>query len=126
MIKHTQNVICPISGIPYIMSTLDKTFCHVWGVHFQAIPRPGSAIRKAISFFPRSFQLPGKELEDFWIHPVEKVVVIFVLVNRFQCILVKSSPVIMHLVGFPLCRILMTIGDKATIIPVLVNMFLTK
>ena len=127
---HAQNVICPMYGISYIVSALDKTFCHVYR-HITAfsIPRLRSDIRKAISFFPRSFQNPFlccKILQHFWIHPVVKVVVIFVLLDQFQCLLAVCFPIRMHVIGFPLCRVLVTIRNKATIIPVLVNMFPTK
>ena len=74
-------------------------------------------------FLPRLLQTLltlCKVLHNFWINPIEKIFVIFELANILKHLLGHRLPVVMHLIGFPLCRILVTIWNKAAIVPILV------
>ena len=50
-----------------------------------------------------------------------EVVVILELLNLFQFLLAESPPVVVHLIGFPFPWVLVTIGDQATVVPILVH-----
>ena len=100
------------------MCTLFETRCAVHWIF--AIPRNYPYIRKSKGFLPCFSRALCKVPHHFWVLPVEKIVVILELVNLFQLFLTGGPSIVVHIIGHPFCRILVTIRDQATIVPILV------
>ena len=87
------------------------------------IPRDGTDIGKFIRLFPCLAQAfcTCKVLQHLWVHPVIEVVVILELLNLFQFLLSEGPPVVVHIICFPFPRVLVTIGNQATVVIILVH-----
>ena len=103
-----------------------ETFCHICRFEVLSIAVIGG-IGKAVWLFPgplHTFCALCIVLQDFWIDKVVEIFVIFELINLLQRLLIKSFPVVMHLIGFPLCWVLVAVWDQATVVPILVHVLL--
>ena len=88
------------------------------------VPRDGTDIGKSIRFFPslaHALCTICKVLQHLWVHPVIEVVVILELPNFVQGLLIVGVPVVVHIIGFPFLRVLVTVRDQATVVPILVH-----
>ena len=93
-----------------------------------AIPRNGSGIRKSIGLLPCIFHAFGtfcKVLQHLWVLPIVEIVVILEFTNFFQFVFTGSLSVIMHLIGLPFCRVFVTVGNQAAVVPSLVHVLHT-
>ena len=108
----------------YIFCTLLETLCVVLWIDVLPVPRVDTDIGKSIGLFPslpQAFCTLCKVPQHLWVLPVVEVVVILELLNLFQFLLAESFPVVVHLIGFPFPWVLVTIGDQATVVPILVH-----
>ena len=88
------------------------------------IPRVDTDIGNSIGFFPslsQAFCTLCKVPQHLWVLPVVEVVVILELLNFVQLIHTEGFPEVVHLIGFPFSRVLVTVGDQATVVPILVH-----
>ena len=87
------------------------------------IPRDGTDIGKFIRLFPCLAQAfcTCKVLQHLWVHKVIEVLVVLELLNFAQLLLVAGLPVVVHIIGFPFLRVLVTVRDQATVVPILVH-----
>ena len=107
----------------YVFCTLFETLCVVLWIDVLPVPRVDTDIGNSIGLFPSFFQAftLGKVPQHLWVLPVVEVVVILELLNLFQFLLAESFPVVVHLIGFPFPWVLVTIGNQATVVPILVH-----
>ena len=76
--------------------------------------------RKSIRLHPslfRAFGTPCKVLHHLGVHQIVETVVMLELINLFQLFLVEGLSIVMHLIGLPFCRVFVTVGNQAAIIP---------
>ena len=88
------------------------------------VPRDGTDIGKSIRLFPslaHALFALCKGLQHLWVHPVIEVVVILELPNFVQGLLIVGVPVVVHIIGFPFSRVLVTVRDQATVVRILVH-----
>ena len=79
--------------------------------------------RKSIRLHPslfRAFGTPYKVLQHLGVHQICKIVVKLELINLFQLFLVEGLSIVMHLIGLPFCRVFVTVGNQAAVVPILV------
>ena len=108
----------------YIFCTLKETLCDVWWSYVFAVPRDGTDIGKSIRLFPslaHALFTLCKGLQHLWVHPVIEVVVILELPNFVQGLLIVGGTVVVHIIGFPFLRVLVTVWDEATVVRILVH-----
>ena len=108
----------------YVFCTLLETLCDVCWSHILPVPRDGTDIGKSIRLFPslaHALFTLCKGLQHLWVHPVIEVVVILELPNFVQGLLIVCHPVVVHIIGFPFLRVLVTVRDQATVVPILVH-----
>ena len=89
-----------------------------------AIPSVATYIRKSIGLLPSFFHAFGtfcKILQYLWVLPIVEIVVILEFTNFFQFVFTGSLSVIMHLIGLPFCRVFVTVGNQAAVVPLLEN-----
>ena len=108
----------------YVFCTLLETLCGVrWRSHLP-IPRDGTDIGKSIRLFPslaHALFTLCKGLQHLWVHPVIEVVVKLELLNFVQGLLIVGGTVVVHIIGFPFSRVLVTVWDEATVVRILVH-----
>ena len=98
----------------YVFCTLLETLCAVWWTHVLRVPRDGTDKGKSIRLFPslaHALFTLCKGLQHLWINPVIEVVVILELLNVIQFLLTEGRPVVVHVIGFPFFRVLVTVRD---------------
>ena len=109
----------------YVFCTLLETLCFVRWTHvLRRVPRNGTDIGKSIRLFPslaHALFTLCKGLQHLWVHPVIEVVVILELLNLIQFLLTEGCPVVVHIIGFPFTRVLVTVWDQATVVPFFVH-----
>ena len=118
----------------YIMCTLfETTVCNVCLFSFVdairskcgvVIPRYGSGVRISKGFLPGLFHALRtlcKVLKHLGVLPIEKIVVIVELLNLFQFFFTGSLSVVKYLIGLPFCRVFVTVGNQAAVVPLLVH-----
>ena len=108
----------------YVFCTLLETLCVVCWRHVYPVPREGTDIGKSIRLFPslaHALSTLCKGHQHLWVHPVIEVVVILELLNLVQFLLIVGGPVVMHIIGFPFSRVLVTVRDQATVVRILVH-----
>ena len=108
----------------YVFCTLLETLRAVWWTHVLRVPSDGTDIGKSIRLFPslaHALFTLCKGLQRLWVHPVIKVVVILELPNFVQGLLIVCHPVVVHIIGFPFSRVLVTVWDEATVVRILVH-----
>ena len=113
----------------YVFCTLLETLCVVWWSHVFPVPRDGTDIGKSIGLFPSLAQALCtlcKGLQHPWIHPVIEVAIMLELLNLVQFLLTEGCPVVVHIIGFPFLRVLVTVWDQATVVPFLVHVLHTE
>ena len=80
--------------------------------------------RKSIRLHPslfRAFGTPCKVLHHLGVHQIVETVVMLELINLFQLFLVEGLSIVMHLIGLPFCRVFVTVGNQAAVVPLLVH-----
>ena len=105
----------------YVMCTLLETICVVKWNMVIPVPRKGTDIGKSIGFFPcfaHAF-CTCKVLQHLWVHKVIEVLVVLELLNLVQLLLTAGRPVVVHIIGFPFLRVLVTVRDKTTVVRIL-------
>ena len=88
------------------------------------IPRYGSGVRISKGFLPGLFHALRtlcKVLKHLGVLPIEKIVVIVELLNLFQFFFTGSLSVVKYLIGLPFCRVFVTVGNQAAVVPILVH-----
>ena len=111
----------------YVVCTLLETICVV-KCSVKSVPRKDTDIGKSIGFFPcfaHAF-CTCKVLQHLWVHKVIEVLVVLELLNLVQLLLTAGRPVVVHIIGFPFFRVLVTVRDQATIVPILVYVLLAE
>ena len=115
------------------MCALFPTLCAVCLISFVdaiprkcgvVIPRYGSDVRKSKGFLPGPFHALRtlcKVLKHLGVAPIEKIVVIVELLNLFQFFFTGSLSVVKYLIGLPFCRVFVTVGNQAAVVPLLVH-----
>ena len=115
------------------MCTLFVTLCGVFLTSFVdsipskcgvVIPRLGRGVRKSKGFLPGLFHALRtlcKVLKHLGVLPIEKIVVIVELLNLFQFFFTGSLSVVKYLIGLPFCRVFVTVGNQAAVVPSVVQ-----
>ena len=102
------------------MCTLFETFCVVCWIDVFAIPTDGTDIRKSIGLLPSFSRALCKILEHLWVLPIEEIIVKLELINTFQFVLIEGRSIVMHLICLPFFGVFMTVGNQASVVPILV------
>ena len=108
--------LCAVCLISFVDSIRRK--CGV------VIPRHGSGVRKSKGFLPGPFHALHtlcKVLKHFGVAPIEEIIVIVELLNLFQFFFTGSLSVVKYLIGLPFCRVFVTVGNQAAVVPLLVH-----
>ena len=71
--------------------------------------------------FLHAFRILRKVLQHLGVLPIVEIVVILEFTNFFQFVFTGSLSVIMHLIGLPFCRVFVTVGNQAAVVPLLVH-----
>ena len=71
--------------------------------------------------FLHAFRILRKVLQHLGVLPIVEIVVVLELINFFQFFFIGSLSVIMHLIGLPFCRVFVTVGNQAAVVPLLVH-----
>ena len=88
------------------------------------IPGVNTDIGNTVGLLPslsQAFCALCKVPQHFWVLPVVEIIVILELSNLLQFLLTESFPVVVHLIGFPFPWVFVTVGNEATVVPILVH-----
>ena len=115
------------------MCTLFPTLCGACLISFVdaipskcgvVIPRFGRDVRISKGFLPGLFHALRtlcKVLKHLGVAPIEEIIVIVELLNLFQFFFIGSLSVVKYLIGLPFCRVFVTVGNQAPVVPSLVH-----
>ena len=115
------------------MCTLFTTLCAVCLISFVdsipskcrvVMPRHGRGVRKSKGFLPGPFHALHtlcKVLKHLGVAPIEEIIVIVELFNLFQFFFTGSLSVVKYLIGLPFCRVFVTVGNQAAVVPSVVQ-----
>ena len=109
----------------YVACTLSDALCGVPLYCGVALPRKGTDVRKSKALLPSFFGALCKVLKHLGVHPIKEIFVILEVVNIFQFCVTRGLSVVVHLIGLPFCRVLVTVGNQAAVIPILVHVLHT-